>query len=205
MTDISRVELLKQKELLSRAIHGTSLIEERLSKLMEEFKAIAKRISLHMNELTEIDLNAMKSLGAAISDDGTQLDHVVKSISQDISIQIEKIKVFGIDIPDIPETLYRPDKPLDIQLISLPSSVTHSISQFENLFYAQIDYVRQIIVLQRLGREIKKTRRQLMVLENDVIPSIKATIAQINLILDEREREEQIRLRKFKQLSANTR
>ena len=194
----SRINLLDQIAMLEKAHISIELLEERLINLLQEIKKLARALGINQEELINMDKNSMYTLGIALAEEGDIISDLAEIADDDVRLVVERERKFGIDLPLLLNSTITPSKNKIKIPLMMSSSIASVRDQFEQLFFAYINYIEQMILIQRLGREIVKTRRQIMVLEHQVVPSLNATIAQIKLILDEREREEHVRLRKFK-------
>jgi len=199
MVTTSRIELLKQKKLLGRAELGIELLEERLASLLDEFKRLVREISVSFDELVDFDREAISILGLAIADEGNLVRDLSKQVDKSTKVDLQSVKVYGLDIPILPRTTPEFKSQTHQFPLSVSSAVDFSAERFFKLYFSYLTYIDQVIFLHRLGSEIRRTRRQIMVLENDITPNLRSAILQIELVLEEREREEQVRLRRFKQ------
>ena len=68
-------------------------------------------------------------------------------------------------------------------------------SAFERLTELLLEAAPQEMLLRRLGGALAQTSRQVQTLERLVSPRLSAEIARVRRVLDEREREERLRLR----------
>ncbi len=195
---VSRVELLHQKKLLEQAQLGKELLEERLVALLTELKEMARDLSGTWNELVEQDLRTMTAYNHALSQEGGVIESLAGFQSSELGGKIEKAIAFGTVIPKIVTTEIITKEGDRYIPVTVSSSVDVAARKFETLYSQMLTYAEKITVLQRLATEIRKTRRRMMVLEEIIIPETKVNLATIEFGLNEREREEQVRIRKFK-------
>lgn len=70
--------------------------------------------------------------------------------------------------------------------------------QFDTLVDLLLDAAPREMLLRRLGDALAQTSRQVNTLERRLAPSLVAQIAAVRRTLDEREREEHLRLKRLK-------
>jgi V/A-type H+/Na+-transporting ATPase subunit D len=200
MTIASRLELLKYKSMKERAVIGAKLLEERLASLIKALKEKTKDIAVTYDNVIQSDKEAILAIGKATAQDGVLISRIVEDTPTRFQLEIEKEEIYGFIVAKIPEkTSFTPDFERNIPIMA-STNVDNTINKFDKLFSAYLLYADQILVIQKLATEIKRTRRRLVVLEQMVIPELTEQIREINFVLDEREREEQVRLRKFRAL-----
>ena len=67
-------------------------------------------------------------------------------------------------------------------------------AEFEKLAELLLDAAPREMLLQRLGQALSQTSRQVHSLEHRLSPRLRRDIARVRQVLDEREREERLRL-----------
>jgi V/A-type H+-transporting ATPase subunit D len=77
-----------------------------------------------------------------------------------------------------------------------PASI-EAAEAFETLAQLLVEAAPREMLMRRLGRAVAQTSRQVRALERRVEPALSTTVATITNLLDEREREEHLRLRHF--------
>ena len=147
----------------------------------------------------ERDKSAMIALARSLSKESNYIEQIVK-IQPEISIAtVIKEQMGGLTIPKI--QLLEVRKQENNFNIPITNSLVldYTIESFEGYYNEILKYVDQMITFQRLIKKIKKTRRQLTMLETGLIPELKENIELIRFTLNQRELEDKIRLMKISQ------
>jgi V/A-type H+-transporting ATPase subunit D len=119
--------------------------------------------------------------------------------AREIPLEIERHKVWGIPTPEV--TGPRLVRSRDARGAS-PHAFTLGAAEAARAHEEALEILLAIcsreIRLRRLGEEIQKTSRRINALEQFLIPRLSGEISRIELALEEREREDLSRLRRFK-------
>ena len=200
----SRLELLNQRQLLSQAQLGHSLLERQLAFLLNTIRKMSIDISSSWKSLMEKDRQAIESLADAFSKEPNYMEELA-IIQPEISMaNVVKEQTAGLTIPKIETIQIQKETTTNIP-VTVSFAIDKSIDTFELYYNEILNYVDRMINFQRLVTKIRKTRRQLTMLENDLIPELKENIKLIRFTLNQRELEDKIRLmkisKKFKEKS----
>ena len=193
-TKTTRMELLRLKNRMRLAERGHDLLKEkRDSLIMEFFNAIA--------EIKEARQTVESTLSEAFSS-LTQAKMVMgpsrviefayaSKVQTDISIATRSM--MGVRVPVMSVEQHVPELPY-----SLPDSSarldTMSI-KFREALKSLTRLAEIESTVKRLALEIERTKRRVSALETIVIPRLDATARFVRLALEEREREDFIRLK----------
>ncbi len=193
-TKTTRMELLRLKNRMRLAERGHNLLKEkRDSLIMEFFNAIA--------EIKEARQTVENTLSEAFSS-LTQAKMVMgparvvefayaSKVQTDITIATRsmmgvRVPVMSVDqhVPELPYSL--PDSSARLDTMSI--KFREALKSLTRL--AEIEST-----VKRLALEIERTKRRVSALETIVIPRLDATARFVRLALEEREREDFIRLK----------
>lgn len=203
MVIFSRLELLNQRQLLQQAIFGKSLLERQLAFLLSAIRKASFDITTSWKKLIDKDKIAMVALAGAFSKESNYTEQIVK-IQPEISLaNVIKEQTGGLTIPKIEIVEVRKQEPKFEIPITNSLALDNTIESFEGYYNEILKYVDQMITFQRLLKKIKKTRRQLTMLETDLIPELKENIKLIRFTLNQRELEDKIRLMKISKKISN--
>lgn len=143
---------------------------------------------------------AARALTLARSLEGEEaLVSLALAAARQIPVEIEPRKVWGIPTPEVtgPRLLRSPDargaSPRGFSLGAAEAARCH-----EEVLEVLLNICSREIRLRRLGEEIQKTSRRINALEQFVIPRLDRELSRIELALEEREREDLSRLKRFK-------
>ncbi len=193
-TKTTRMELLRLKNRMRLAERGHNLLKEkRDSLIMEFFNAIAE-IKEARNVVEDTLSEAFSSLTQAkmVMGPSRVIEFAYASkVRTDISIATRSM--MGVRVPVMTVEQHVPELPY-----SLPDSSarldTMSI-KFREALKSLTKLAEIESTVKRLALEIERTKRRVSALETIVIPRLDATARFVRLALEEREREDFIRLK----------
>lgn len=193
-TKTTRMELLRLKNRMRLAERGHNLLKEkRDSLIMEFFNAIAE-IKEARQAVESALAEAFSSLTQAkmIMGPSRVIEFAYASKVQ-TEISIATRSMMGVRVPVLSVEQHVPELPY-----SLPDSSarldTMSI-KFREALKSLVRLAEIESTVKRLALEIERTKRRVSALETIVIPRLDATARFVKLALEEREREDFIRLK----------
>lgn len=193
-TKTTRMELLRLKNRMRLAERGHNLLKEkRDSLIMEFFNAIAE-IKEARQAVESALAEAFSSLTQAkmIMGPSRVIEFAYASKVQ-TEISIATRSMMGVRVPVLSVEQHVPELPY-----SLPDSSarldTMSI-KFREALKSLVRLAEIESTVKRLALEIERTKRRVSALETVVIPRLDATTRFVKLALEEREREDFIRLK----------
>ncbi|MHA1903284.1 MAG: V-type ATP synthase subunit D [Candidatus Thorarchaeota archaeon] len=193
-TKATRMELLRLKNRMRLAERGHDLLKEkRDSLIMEFFNAIA--------QIKEKRENVDSALAEAFS--GLTQAKMIMGPSRVVEfsyasqvrtdLNITTRSMMGVRVPVLSVEQTVPELPY-----SLPDSSARLDSmstKFKDGLKAVVRLAEVESTVKRLALEIEKTKRRVSALETVVIPRLDATARYVRLALEEREREDFMRLK----------
>ncbi|MBP1927528.1 V/A-type H+-transporting ATPase subunit D [Methanolinea mesophila] len=199
----TRIELLKLKRQEVLAQKGHDLLEEKLDAMTIAYLSY-RQPYLRQKELVNKSLeNALRTLGRAEMFMGlTSVEMIAHSIPGIPDIPMDTAKVMGVSVPRIPLQEKRPgtSSGLGYSILGTSAVLDEALEKFENLLGELLRLAELEGTITRINREMKRTRRRVNALEKIYIPQIQATHRYIEMHLEEREREDQFRRKRTKQL-----
>lgn len=196
----TRTELLAKKAQIELAQQGRDLLKEKRDALIVEFMAVMDRVVRSSQKLDQISNEAQYALTVAKAVDGPV---AVRSASfatgGEVRVDVRGSYIMGVPVPEITK------KSVKRTLVTRGYSVTGMSSRIDETaeyFEEELDIILDIAAietrLRRLGEEIAKTRRRVNALDNIMLPTLKEQVHYIQMILEERAREDLFRLKKVK-------
>ena len=194
---VTKGNLLANKESLRLARVGYDLMDRKrmilmqeLTKLMDDVKELRDVIDVAYEEAYVALQRANVSYGV--------IDRLAKLMPIEDDIKIVYRSVMGIEIPKV--TLE--EKPLEI-----PFSLGISNSTLDDVFIKmrQVKYYTVKLAeldngMYRLAKAIEKSRKRANALDKIVIPDLENSIRVISDALEEKDREEFLRMKKVKKM-----
>jgi V/A-type H+-transporting ATPase subunit D len=193
----TRRNYLELQRSLRRIQEGCELLEQKRQILIVELMAqveVAKRIKDDINRTMAAAYDALRR--AALRVGLTGLMQQSCGIFMQHSLTFRSRSVMGVQVPQIECS----PEPFGIQF-GLTDGYTRT-DEVLRRFLEAIGLVARLAEVEnavlRLAREIKRTQRRVNALEKIYIPEYKSALRYIADVLDERQREEFIVLRKVK-------
>lgn len=196
----TRAELLTRKKQIGLARQGRELLKEKRNALLKELMRTAEQAVRSSDELEQSAGEAIGALALAEALDGPEAVQSAAFASRgQILLEAAITNVMGVIIPIIEQKSVG-RSPLDrgYSLASVSSRIEATAEAFENLLDLLIELANNELRLRRLAEEIGRTTRRVNALENVLIPRLEARRNYIQMVLEEREREDLFRLKRVK-------
>ena len=196
----TRMGLLGTRARRRTAWKGVGLLRSKRDALASDFFKLVHGL-IEGRELLEGSLRkAAKALTLARAIEGEEtLVSLALAGAREIPVEIERQKIWGIPTPEVsaPRLLRATDargaSPQGTSLGAAEAARAH-----EEALEILLNICSREIRVRRLGEEIRKTSRRINALEQFMIPRLDGEVSRIELALEEREREDLARLKRFK-------
>ena len=200
----TRINLLFLKAHLQILQNGAGLLRSKREALMKDFFRYVEEC-LQLRAILNSNLrNAARNLQLVRAFSGDALYSMAYASKRDVSIDIRVKNIWGINIPEIDKkALVRSMDARDMSPVGEGALSMETAKDFEKAVDAVVAMASSEIRLKRLGEEIKADTRRINALEELVMPSIRYNIKAIERVLEEREREDIYRLKRFKKRRKN--
>jgi V/A-type H+-transporting ATPase subunit D len=192
--------LLKARASRRIAGKGAVLLRSKREALANDLFRLSPVLLARREQLEGSLRRAARALTLARALDGEEaLLSLALAGGREIPVEIERRKVWGVPSPKVvgPRLQRSPDArgapPYGVSLGAAATARAH-----EEVLEILLDISSEEIRLKRLGEAINKTSRRINALERFLIPRLEAEMARIGLALEEREREDLSRLKRFK-------
>jgi V/A-type H+-transporting ATPase subunit D len=196
----TRSELLARRARITLAAQGRDLLKERRSALVREFNQLGASALASIDALDRDAAAAGRLLGLAVAAHGPEpVQSAAFAAHGEVEVSLRTRSVAGVPIVEIdkqPVARARTDR--GYSLAAAPARLDDVAEHFE----AVLDKLLELAVLElsvrRLADEIARTTRRMNALEHVVVPRLEREQAHISLILEEREMEDRVRLRRMR-------
>ena len=194
----TRMELLEIRKRKALASKGHELLSQKRDALISDFFDIIKNRREKREEMEEKLRQAFTALiHAEMLMGEDQVRRLANTIRDDRSIQVDRKHVMGVPIVafDLEER--------DVEqygVLDTPASLSEAIQKGHTALREAIEVAGIESSIQKLGKEIEKTKRRVNALEHIFIPKLEGTIEYIERQLEEREREDFVRRKRMKSL-----
>lgn len=187
--------LMAAKRSRALAQTGYELMDRKRNILVREMMTLMDDAAAIQREIDQVFQSAYDALARANIELGL-CDHIAEGVEPDESLDVRWRSVMGIELPSIPDNTppLKPDygfaytsPALDLAYIRFAKvkDLTRRMAEVETSIY-------------RLAEAIKKAQKRANALNNIVIPGFDHTIRFITEALEEKEREEFVRLKVIK-------
>lgn len=193
----TRMNLLRARRQLERVEKGTSLLRRKREALVAELFRLARPAVDARAAIAERFRAAYPALLHALAAHGHAGLRALAWPTREIPVVIEPGQVWGIPISDIVERppIRRTLEARGTAPGSAGPATVEAASHFEALADLLVDAAPRELRIRRLGEAVSQTSRQVNTLEQRVGPALQAQIGLVRRTLDEREREEHLRLK----------
>jgi len=196
----TRLDLLRARRELRRVRHGAALVRRKREALVAElFRAARPALDLR-DRITTASTEAAKALIDALAEHGSSGLAAMANPARAIALELTPAVVWGIPVSDVVnrEPVSRSlDARATAPAMTGPAAA-RAASRFERLTDLLVEAAPREQRVRRLGDAVSRTTRQMRTLEQRVAPRLEWQIAQVRRQLEEREREDRIRLKRFR-------
>jgi len=196
----TRMWLLNTRARRRVAVKGAGLLRSKREALANDFFKLMHGLIAGRERLDQSLRRATRALSLARALEGEEaLVSLALAGAREIPVEIERKKIWGIPTPEVtgPRLLRAPDargaSPAGFSLGAAEAARSH-----EESLEILLTLCSREIRLRRLGEEIQKTSRRINALEQFLIPRLAGEESRIEQALEEREREDLSRLKRFK-------
>jgi V/A-type H+-transporting ATPase subunit D len=194
----TRMELLALKDRLALAEKGHALLQEKLEALTNElFSALSTYRTIRTKTIESIENAKIAYSETKMIMGSTEVRDFSLGIPRTISVTTSTKNLMGVSVPII-QINNQVEEKLSYSLHGTSVKLDEAIEILRNAITMLLKLAEIQATISRLAKEISNTRRRVNALNFIVIPHLKNSLAQISLILAEREREEFTRLKKIK-------
>ncbi len=196
----TRSELLARRAQIGLAAQGRDLLKERRSALVREFNRLGASALASIDALDRDAAGAGRLLGLSVAAHGPEpVGSAALAAQGEVKVSLRTRSVAGVPIVEIdkqPVARARTDRGFSL------AATSARLDEVAERFEAVLDKLLELAVLElsvrRLADEIARTTRRMNALEHVVVPRLEREQAHISLVLEEREMEDRVRLRRMR-------
>lgn len=201
----NRIELIRLRKRRELVTQGIRILTTKKDALMEIFRGTLKNVRQVREKLERAMTDAARSQAIASSAEPAHILSTAALASQrEITFTISTRNVWGVKAP----TVHFPDAGRDpFERGSAPGyrslAVDEAAERFEKVINTLASSAVEDYKLLAIGGAIRKTSRRINALEEIALPETDSGIKRIMFQLEEREREDTFRLKRYKKLKAS--
>jgi V/A-type H+-transporting ATPase subunit D len=202
----TRAELLAKRIQIGLARQGRDLLKEKRNALLRELMRVAEQVMRSGDELEQRVSEAITSLAAAEALDGPETVRAAAFAARgQVNLAVTGANVMGVPVPAIErKSVARNLLNRGYSLPTVSSRIDGVAESFEILLDCAIEVADSEMRLRRLAEEIGRTTRRVNALDNVLIPRLETERNHIQMVLEEREREDLFRLKRIKMKSSGS-
>jgi len=186
---------LKRNVSVSRRIH--KILEDKKEVLLRELNENVEKAKTIRHKLSEDLLSAYGHLLKAYVDMGsTKLDNIAGSSKTRLDVDVKVKKVMDVRIPVL--VMRQGGSAARYGVMDTSPELDETVRRLSSSLADILKAAEVENTIFRIAAELKRTQRLINALEYIIIPRYTENIKFISMVLEEREREEFIRLKKLK-------
>ena len=196
----TRMELIETKRKIKLSKSGYKLLKMKRDGLFHEFRQLLAEMIEAKREITEAFRLAKQRIDLANAiEGGLAVRAAAIANSAHPEVEVERRNIMGVVVPSVSGTnLKSTFAERGVGFIGSSPYIDEASDSFSELIEKIVKAAEMEATLKRLLEEIEATKRRVNALEFKVIPELEEAKVFIQLRLEEMEREETFRLKRFK-------
>ena len=196
----TRSELINLKRRIQQTKNGYNLLKMKRDGLFHEFRQLLSEMIKAKQELTQTYQGAKSRIDLANAiEGGLSVRAAAIAISTHPEVEVERRNIMGVVVPSVSgSNLHASFTQRGLGFIGSSPYIDEAAESFGELIEKMVKAAEMEATLKRMLAEIEATKRRVNALEFKVIPEMEEARDFIQLRLEEMEREETFRLKRFK-------
>lgn len=193
----TRLNLLRAVRRLERLSKGAALLRRKREALVTELFRLARPAADARAQIAAAARRAYPLLVSALAEHGLAGVRAIGWPARDLTVEVVAGSVWGVVVSRVVSrtAVARTLDARGTAPAGTGPAAVRAASEFERLTELLLDAAPQEMLLRRLGEALAQTSRQVHTLERRLAPRLREDISRVSRVLDEREREERLRLR----------
>lgn len=193
----TRAELLRARRLLARVQQGAQLLRRKREALVRALVPLARPAAEARRALDETAAAAYRAERDALAIHGEAAVAATALPPRTLEVDLDVARVWGVTLPTL-ASLPAFERDLEARATApwtIGTALFEATNHFELLASQLLHAIARESQVRALGTALARTSRQLHTLEQRVAPELSARASAVASALDERDREDQLRLR----------
>ncbi len=196
----TRINLIQTKKTLSLAESGRTILERKRDILLRELRHSIYDAQRTRQELGEALTFAYGSIMQANMANGSEtVESMALGSSYEADFLVDYRSIMGVVVPDV-EFLGESEAKPDYGFANTSAELDKTFKRF----YAILSLVAELAQAEgtvfQIANDVRKTQRRVNALNHVLIPMYRDAVKRIELVLEEKEREEFVRTKRIKGL-----
>lgn len=193
----TRINLIRARRQLERLLRGADLLRKRREALVAELFRTARPA---IDARAAVARQAAKGYAALLEAFAVHGRDGLRPLgwpARDLALEVEESMVWGVPAARIVASppMRRTPEARGLAPGAAGPAAEITAEQFEVLLEMLLAAASPELLLQRLADALARTSRQVNTIEQRLVPRLRKDIASVGAVLEEREREERLRLR----------
>jgi V/A-type H+-transporting ATPase subunit D len=195
----TRWNLIRTSRRLERVRKGAELLGRKRRALVSEIFGLARPALADRTRLTERAASAYPALLRVLAARGGAEMRALGWPTRDPELEMELHETWGVRIAEVVEApeLRRTPAGRGVAPAATGPEVAEAADEFEDFAALLLEAASRETQIRRLARALARTSRQVNTLEQRVEPELERQAVEIRRTLEEREREDHLRLRRL--------
>lgn len=196
----TRLDLLRARRELQRVRHGAALVRRKREALVAElFRAARPALDLR-ERIARAATEAAHALLDALAEHGRTGLAAMARPGREVTVELRPSMVWGIAVSEVErrEPLSRTVWARGTAPALTGPAAAEAAGRYEEVADLLIEAAPREQRVRRLGDAVHRATRQMRTLEQRVAPGLERQISRVRRQLDEREREDRSRLKRFR-------
>jgi V/A-type H+-transporting ATPase subunit D len=196
----TRINLIRTKKTLKQSKSGLDLLQRKRDVLLRELRHFAydaKKLREEVNSLLDIAFQSLIKSKVVMGSETVENLALASSLKE--TFVIDHRSIMGVTVPIVTFQMEQDIKP-EYGFADTSAFLDKAFNEFANV----LEQIAQLAELEgtafRIADDIQKTQKRVNALKHVFIPRYSEIVKHIELVLEEKEREEFIRMKKAKKM-----
>ena len=199
----TRINLIQTKKTLNLAESGREVLERKRDILLRELRGSVYDAKKTREELLEILTRAYQSLKEANMAKGSEaIANMALTSSHQAEFFVDYRSIMGVPVPVV-DFMAEPDLKPDYGFANTSAELDQAFKQFNRVLELLAHLARAEGTTFQIANDVSRTQRRVNALNHVLIPRYRRSAKWIELVLEEKEREEFVRTKRIKHMIRN--
>lgn len=195
----TRSSLMRSRRRLAQVRKGAALLKRKRESLVDELFSRARKAVTSREGIDAQAREAWKALWEALAAQGAEGLAPLGWPTREIEVELEAVKLWGLKVVEL---AHRPSVVRGLAARGVLPAAGEAAAEeaargFETLIEQLLDAAPQEHLMRRLGQVLSRTTRLVNTLEQRVATELSSELSSIQRTLEEREREEHLRVKRL--------
>jgi V/A-type H+-transporting ATPase subunit D len=196
----TRINLIQTRKTLNLAESGREVLERKRDILLRELRSNVYDAERTRQDLLEVLSQAYSSLKEANMAKGSEaLANVALTSNLKAEFLVDYRSIMGVTVPVVTHQASADVKP-DYGFANTSAELDRSFKQFNRILELLAHLAKAEGTTFQIANDVRRTQRRVNALNHVLIPRYRSTAKWIELVLEEKEREEFVRTKRIKNL-----